>query len=207
VTVRAQVVSLHDGDFLYKVGPAANLATTLGPTAVLRVGAVRVQCASHAVYEHTDVHYAACGIDINQCRLVSFKNLMNFRKLLSDTTDFIALDGPGATPLRLQDVEWRNRKRPFWPADDKTIVIKLTRPFGPVLEAIGKPLSRPAMIMPERLATTDPQTQITEMVGSAPFRFLADEYVSGAGGIRKIRRLPGAGRGRRMDIRRQAGQF
>ena len=42
MTVRAQVVSLHDGDFLYKVGPAANLATTLGPTAVLRVGAVRV---------------------------------------------------------------------------------------------------------------------------------------------------------------------
>ncbi|MDU9004545.1 ABC transporter substrate-binding protein [Sedimentitalea todarodis] len=67
----------------------------------------------------------------------------------------------------------------FGHADDKTIVIKLTRPFGPLLNAIGKPHSRPAMMMPERLAKTDPQTQITEMVGSGPYRFLADEYVSG----------------------------
>lgn len=64
-------------------------------------------------------------------------------------------------------------------ADDKTIVIRLNRPFGPLLHAIGKPHSRPAMIMPERLAGTDATTQITEMVGSGPYRFLADEYVSG----------------------------
>lgn len=35
-------------------------------------------------------------------------------------------------------------------------------------------------IMPERLATTDAFTQVTEMVGSGPFRFLADERVSGS---------------------------
>lgn len=64
-------------------------------------------------------------------------------------------------------------------SDDKTIVIKLIKPFGPLLDAIGKPHSRPAMMMPERLAQTDPQTQVTEMIGSGPFRFLADEYVSG----------------------------
>ncbi len=64
-------------------------------------------------------------------------------------------------------------------ADDKTIVIKLTRPFGPLLHAIGKPHSRPAMMMPERLAGSDANTQVTEMVGSGPFRFKADEYVSG----------------------------
>ncbi|MGB3246924.1 MAG: M81 family metallopeptidase [Sulfitobacter sp.] len=118
VTVTATVESLHEGRFVYKGGPVANVETTLGPTAVLRVGGLRILCASHAVYEHTDEHYAACGIDISSCRLVSFKNLMNFRKLLSKDTTFIALHGPGGTPLRLQDVEWKNRKRPFWPADD-----------------------------------------------------------------------------------------
>ncbi len=35
-------------------------------------------------------------------------------------------------------------------------------------------------IMPERLASTDPFTQVTEMVGSGPFRFKADERVVGA---------------------------
>ena len=64
-------------------------------------------------------------------------------------------------------------------ADDKTVRIKLTRPFGQLLHAIGKPHSSPAMIMPERLAKTDASKQITEMVGSGPYRFKADEYVSG----------------------------
>jgi peptide/nickel transport system substrate-binding protein len=34
--------------------------------------------------------------------------------------------------------------------------------------------------MPERLATTPPGTRITDMVGSGPFHFLADERVPGA---------------------------
>ena len=68
----------------------------------------------------------------------------------------------------------------FGAKDDRTIVIKLTRPFGRLLEAIGKPHSSPAMIMPERLAATSPTTQVTEMIGSGPFRFVSGEYVSGA---------------------------
>ncbi|MGE0315307.1 MAG: ABC transporter substrate-binding protein [Lautropia sp.] len=67
-----------------------------------------------------------------------------------------------------------------WDAvDDRTIRIKLTRPFGQLLHAIGKPHSSPAMIMPERLAKTDPSKPVTEMIGSGPYRFLKDEYVSG----------------------------
>ena len=59
-------------------------------------------------------------------------------------------------------------------------MITLKRPFGRLLHAIGKPHSSPAMIMPERLARTSPTAQVTEMVGSGPFRFKHDEYVSGA---------------------------
>ena len=35
-------------------------------------------------------------------------------------------------------------------------------------------------IMPERLANTDPFKQVTEMVGSGPFRFLPHEHVAGS---------------------------
>jgi peptide/nickel transport system substrate-binding protein len=35
-------------------------------------------------------------------------------------------------------------------------------------------------MMPERLATSDPYKQITELIGSGPFRFKADERVSGS---------------------------
>lgn len=118
VTVTARVESLHDGRFTYKGGPLSGVETTLGPSAVLRVGGLRILVASHAVYEHMDEHYAACGIDIRTCRLATFKNLMNYKKLLTDKVQYIAIHGPGGTPLRLQDVDWKNRRRPFWPADD-----------------------------------------------------------------------------------------
>ncbi|WP_425406623.1 M81 family metallopeptidase [Hwanghaeella sp.] len=118
VTVKARVESLHDGRFTYRGGPLASVETTLGPSAVLRVSGLRILVASHAVYEHTDEHYAACGIDIRTCRLATFKNLMNYKKLLGEGVEFIAIHGPGGTPLRLQDVAWKNRRRPFWPADD-----------------------------------------------------------------------------------------
>ena len=68
----------------------------------------------------------------------------------------------------------------FEAADDRTIRIRLKRPFPRLLEAIGKPHSSPAFIMPERLAMTDPNKPVTEMVGSGPFRFVADEFVSGS---------------------------
>ena len=65
-------------------------------------------------------------------------------------------------------------------ADDKTIVFRLKRPFPLLPSALAKtPLFMPA-IMPERLANTDPFTQVTEMVGSGPFRWLANERVPGA---------------------------
>ena len=35
-------------------------------------------------------------------------------------------------------------------------------------------------IMPERLAATDPYKQVTEMVGSGPYRYKADERVAGS---------------------------
>jgi peptide/nickel transport system substrate-binding protein len=65
-------------------------------------------------------------------------------------------------------------------ADDKTIRFRLKRPFPLLLAAIGKPSSNICAMMPERLALTDPFKQVTEMVGSGPFRFISDEHVAGA---------------------------
>jgi peptide/nickel transport system substrate-binding protein len=64
-------------------------------------------------------------------------------------------------------------------ADDKTIEIKLKRPFPLLLNAIGKPDSSVCFIMPERLAQTDPAKQVTEMVGSGPYKFVAAEFNTG----------------------------
>jgi peptide/nickel transport system substrate-binding protein len=64
--------------------------------------------------------------------------------------------------------------------DDRTFELRLSRPFPMLLEAISKPDSAVAFIMPERLAKTDPMKQVTEMTGSGPYRFIASEYNSGS---------------------------
>ncbi len=63
--------------------------------------------------------------------------------------------------------------------DDRRFTIRLTRPFGLVLNCLAK-LGPPAlMIMPERLAMTDPFQSIKEVIGSGPFRFVPGERVVG----------------------------
>jgi peptide/nickel transport system substrate-binding protein len=64
--------------------------------------------------------------------------------------------------------------------DDRTIVFRLNRQFALLPDALGKFGYNMCAIMPERLAGTDPFKQITEVVGSGPFRFKADERVPGS---------------------------
>lgn len=65
------------------------------------------------------------------------------------------------------------------PVDKKTFAIDLEQPFGLVLEALGKPSSNVPFIMPARLAATDPNEQVKEMVGSGPYKFAAGDWQPG----------------------------
>ncbi|MGE0222097.1 MAG: ABC transporter substrate-binding protein [Acetobacteraceae bacterium] len=62
--------------------------------------------------------------------------------------------------------------------NDKTLVWRLKKPFSALPYALAKTQPTP-IIMPERLANTDPFKQIPEVIGSGPFRYVANEYVSG----------------------------
>ncbi len=64
-------------------------------------------------------------------------------------------------------------------SDAKTIVIKLKSPTGLVLIGLGKPSSNVPFMMPKRVAETDPNTQISEFIGSGPFVFKKDEWKPG----------------------------
>jgi peptide/nickel transport system substrate-binding protein len=64
--------------------------------------------------------------------------------------------------------------------DDRTVRFRLTRPFAHLPAALAGSSTIMPCIMPERLATTDSFTQVTEMVGSGPYRFLVAEFNAGA---------------------------
>ena len=64
--------------------------------------------------------------------------------------------------------------------DDRTVRFRLKRPFPHLPEALAGPGGNVPAIMPGRLAAESPFKPVGEVVGSGPYRFLKDEYVSGA---------------------------
>ena len=64
--------------------------------------------------------------------------------------------------------------------DDSTIKVVLKRPIPMFIEAIARGGASVAFMMPEHVAKTDPFKQITDTTGSGPYRFVSNEYVSGA---------------------------
>ena len=64
--------------------------------------------------------------------------------------------------------------------DDKTFELKLSEPYGLVLQSLGKISSNVPFIMPKEVAETDPFEQITDYTGSGPFKFNAEEWVPGS---------------------------
>ena len=88
--------------------------------------------------------------------------------------------------------------------DDRTIQFRLKWPFAILPYALRKISTPICVMMPERLASTDPFKAVSEMVGSGPFRFKADEWsVRLARGLHKVRPLRAAsGIDHRLDRRR-----
>src|SRR5215216_4802026 len=64
--------------------------------------------------------------------------------------------------------------------DDKTFRLILREPYGMVLETLGKSGTSVPIIMREKEALTDPNSQITEAIGSGPFKFAKDQWVPGS---------------------------
>ena len=63
--------------------------------------------------------------------------------------------------------------------DARSFRLKLTQPYGLVLESLGKPSSYVPFIMPKRVAETPADKQIDDYTGSGPFVFSKDEWKPG----------------------------
>lgn len=64
--------------------------------------------------------------------------------------------------------------------DDKTVRFRLKRRFPHLPEALAGPGSTVPAIMPGRIAAESPYKPVAEVIGSGPYRFLANEHISGA---------------------------
>ena len=66
------------------------------------------------------------------------------------------------------------------PVDELTWKWSLKQPFPKMLLALAKNNAPCSFVMPERIAKTDPFTQITEYIGSGPMKFMRSDWVPGA---------------------------
>jgi peptide/nickel transport system substrate-binding protein len=64
--------------------------------------------------------------------------------------------------------------------DDRTVRITLKQPLPILIPMLARGGSSAPFIMPEHIAKTDPFKQITETIGSGPFKFVTDAFVPGA---------------------------
>jgi peptide/nickel transport system substrate-binding protein len=63
---------------------------------------------------------------------------------------------------------------------DRVFSIRLNQPFPKLLQCFAKVTTSCLFVMPERLANVDPFQNITEAVGSGPYRFVQSEWVPGS---------------------------
>jgi peptide/nickel transport system substrate-binding protein len=63
---------------------------------------------------------------------------------------------------------------------EDTLQFRLKRPFRLLADLLAKPTPYASAIMPERLAVTAPGQQVTEIVGSGPYKFVMSERVPGS---------------------------
>jgi len=64
--------------------------------------------------------------------------------------------------------------------DDRTVRVTLKRPLPVLIPLMARVGATVPFIMPEHVARTDPFKQVTEVIGSGPYRFVRDEFVSGS---------------------------
>jgi peptide/nickel transport system substrate-binding protein len=63
---------------------------------------------------------------------------------------------------------------------DDTLQFRLQRPFRLLADLLAKPTPYASAIMPQRLAETAPGQQVTEVIGSGPYKFVLSERVPGS---------------------------
>lgn len=117
LSVEAQVERLVDGRFTYAGGLMSGVTASMGPSAVLAIGSVRVLATSAAAYEYGAEQFIAAGIDPHGLKFIVVKNPMNYQQAFAAAPAQFVLATRGPTTPDLASIPWRRLSRPCYPID------------------------------------------------------------------------------------------
>ena len=119
VTLRARVDSVSGGEFTFRGPVFRGLPQSMGPSAVLSVGKLRVLVSSRPVFCIDPEMYRSQGIDPADQDAVGIKSPMLFRPAYEDISSTVVhLDLPGSCSGRFEKLPFRRLARPVWPLED-----------------------------------------------------------------------------------------
>lgn len=118
LAVHATVERLLDGSFRYEGGVFGGVDVTMGASAVVAIGSIRLLVMSIPTYDWGDDQYRAAGLDPTNAKFVAVKNMMNFRFGYGHVMKaHFVLDVPGPTTQDMRLLPFERIKRPVFPLD------------------------------------------------------------------------------------------
>jgi len=120
---RATVASLSDGDYTGRRGVGKGVRSSMGPSALLRIGGVSVAVITNREQCKDPMQLEIFGVDLGAARTVVLKSRGHFRAGFDEffTPDRIfEVDCPGLTSPSLSTFNWTRMPRPVFPLDPGT---------------------------------------------------------------------------------------
>ena len=121
--VEAEVVGLHSGDVVGRVGSEQGRTLRLGPSAALRIGGITVVVISDRSQTRDPVFFEMFGLDIAKAHTVVVKSRGHFRAGFLPwfpPERVFEIDTDGFTSPVLERFEWAGLPRPVYPLDEDT---------------------------------------------------------------------------------------
>ena len=121
VTVNAEVIGLHDGNFVGRLGLLAGRTQHLGPSAALRIGGLVVVVISDRTQTADPMFFEIFGLNIADAHTVIVKSRGHFRagfRPWFPPERVYEADTEGLTSPILERRQWQHLPRPVYPLDE-----------------------------------------------------------------------------------------
>ena len=117
----AEVIGLHDGTIVGRLGYAQGRTMVLGPSAAIKIGDVTVVVISDRMQTADPMFFEMFGLDIGDAHTVVVKSRGHFRTGFLPwfpPENVFEIDSEGLTSPVLNRRQWSNLPRPAYPLDE-----------------------------------------------------------------------------------------